>query len=251
MFFSRLLLHGSAVLCFGIFLICPVFARADTHPEPVVRTLEKLNEKVNIKVSWPVTGISRIDEESEGFVRGVVAEFEKEAEELAALWEQERGKETAEIFVPRELSVTYELTRPTQTVESILWTVWSYMGGAHGQLSLVAHNYEVETGYPVLLEDLFLDPERAILEFARISRQRLGAESNPEEEAIPDDMLQAGTEPVESNFQIFVLLSDGLRIHFPPYQVAPWAMGPQSVDITLKELNMAKPDMKFWTPITN
>ena len=174
MFFSRLLLHGSAVLCFGIFLICPV--------------------------------------------------FEKEAEELAALWEQERGKETAEIFVPRELSVTYELTRPTQTVESILWTVWSYMGGAHGQLSLVAHNYEVETGYPVLLEDLFLDP---------------------------DDMLQAGTEPVESNFQIFVLLSDGLRIHFPPYQVAPWAMGPQSVDITLKELNMAKPDMKFWTPITN
>lgn len=61
-------------------------------------------------------------------MRGVVAEFEKEAEELAALWEQERGKETAEIFVPRELSVTYELTRPTQTVESILWTVGSYMG---------------------------------------------------------------------------------------------------------------------------
>ena len=146
--------------------------------------------------------------------------------------------------------VSYELTRPSRIVQSILWTVWSYTGGAHGQLSLVSSNYDVETGYPVLLEDLFLDPERAVLEFTRISRQRLGAESGGEEEAIPDDMLQAGTEPVESNFQTFVLLPDGLRIHFPPYQVAPWAMGPQSVDIRIDELEMAKPNMKFWSADT-
>lgn len=248
MSFSHFLLHGVVALCFGALLVGPAPARGDASPGTESRTFERQDKKMNIKTSWPITGIARIDEESESFVRKAVAEFEKDAEELAALLAQERG-EDAEDFVPSELSISYELTRPTQAVESILWTVWSYTGGAHGQLSLVANNYEVETGYPVLLEDLFLDPERAVLEFTRISRQQLGAESNREEDAIPDDMLQAGTEPVESNFQTFILLPDGLRIHFPPYQVAPWAMGPQSVDIKVKDLGMAKPNMKYWAPL--
>lgn len=248
MSFFRFLFHGMAALCFSTFFICPAPAQEDATQDIEVRILERQDKKANIKASWPVTGIARIDEESESFVRNVVAEFEKDAEELAVLLAQRRG-EDEQSFAPSELNISYELTRPTQPVVSILWTVWSYTGGAHGQLSLVAHNYESETGYPVLLEDLFLDPERAVLEFTRISRQQLGQESSREEDAIPDDMLQAGTEPIESNFQTFILLPDGLRIHFPPYQVAPWAMGPQSVDIKVKELGMAKPNMKYWAAL--
>lgn len=248
MSFFRFLFQGVAVLCFSVFFICPVPAQEGATPNLEARMLERQDEKANIEASWPVTGIARIDEESESFVRNVVAEFERDAEEVAALLAREKGEET-QSFVPSELNISYELTRPTQPVVSILWTVWSYTGGAHGQLNLVAHNYEVETGYPVLLEDLFLDPERAILEFTRISRQQLGEKSTREEDAIPDDMLQAGTEPIESNFQTFVLLPDGLRIHFPPYQVAPWSMGPQSVDIKITELGMAKPNMKYWATL--
>ena len=241
MSFRRAFFHGVFILGIGFFFICPPDTAAGADVE--IRTLERQDQQVNIKASWPVTGISRIDEESESFVHGVVEEFEKNAKELGALLQQNDGGDG----IPCELMVSYELTHPSRIVQSILWTVWSYTGGAHGQLRLVSSNYDVETGYPVLLEDLFLDPERAILEFTRISRQRLGAESGGEEESIPDDMLQAGTEPVESNFQTFVLLPDGLRIHFPPYQVAPWAMGPQSVDIRIDELEMAKPNMKFWS----
>lgn len=248
MSFFRFLFHGVAVLCFSAFFICPAPAQDGAAFNVEERILERQDKKAEIKASWPLIGIARIDEESESFACNTIAEFEKDAEELAALMEQERGEDNQGV-VPSELNISYELTHPTQPVVSILWTVWSYTGGAHGQLSLVANNYELETGYPVLLEDLFLDPERAILEFTRISRQRLGKEPSQEEDAIPDDMLQAGTEPIESNFQTFILLPDGLRIHFPPYQVAPWSMGPQSVDIKITELDMAKPNMKYWTAL--
>lgn len=60
------------------------------------------------------------------------------------------------------------------------------------------------------------------------------------------EMLSIGTAPELDNYNSIALIPNGIRIFFQPYQVAPWSAGPQQVDITLEELNKAKPTKKIW-----
>jgi hypothetical protein len=48
--------------------------------------------------------------------------------------------------------------------------------------------------------------------------------------------IQTGTGEDPQNYQVFVLDGDSLVFHFPPYQVAAYAAGPQSVAIPLSSL---------------
>jgi len=231
-------------LCFSL----PV--SAFSMPVTASDSVERKTELFEISASWPVVGIARVDEESKAFVVGLADSFAAQAEELAAelkATEEDFKPSDMPTMFPCELSVTHEVTWPSERVVSLVWNIWSYTGGAHGQLEIVAGNYDRNTGFPLLLEDLFLDPQLAVVQFSRIARHEL---ANPDEdtgeENVVDDMLRAGTEPVEENFQTFSLLPDGIRIFFQPYQVAPWAAGPQTVDISLKALQGAKPRLEFW-----
>lgn len=220
-----------------------------TPPNAILRK----TEQVDINASWPVVGIARVDEESEAFVKTQVDAFVKDTEELAqalqALAAEEGNRESAfpNLF-PYELAISNEVTYPSTRVVSILWNVWSFTGGAHGLLDIVANNYDRSTGFPVLLEDLFVDPQLAVLQFSKTARRQLSEKDDAAEDGagLPDEMLLAGTEPVEDNFRTFIVTPNGIRIHFQPYQVAPWAAGPQNVEVSLDELKAAKPRLEFW-----
>ena len=115
-------------------------------------------------------------------------------------------------------------------------------------LDIVANNYDRSTGYPLLLEDLFVDPDLAVLQFSKAARRVLAEPDEGSEDGagIPDEMLMAGTEPVEDNFRTFIVIPSGIRLHFQPYQVAPWAAGAQRVFIPLEKLAPAGPLRLLW-----
>lgn len=121
--------------------------------------IRRTTEFVDINASWPIVGIARVDDESRAFVTGLADRFEQEIEALAA----EPGVEEIAHLFPYELSISHEATYPSPRVASILWNIWSFTGGAHGMLDIVANNYDRSTGYPLLLEDLFVDPDLAVL----------------------------------------------------------------------------------------
>ena len=62
----------------------------------------------------------------------------------------------------------------------------------------------------------------------------------------PAQMLKDGTEPLVENFSSLTLTPEGICINFQPYQVAPWAAGPQRVDMPLAELAAAGPEARIW-----
>lgn len=206
--------------------------------------IRRATEFVDINASWPVLGIARVDDESRAFVTDLAHTFEKETTDLAA---DPGVGEIAHLF-PYELSISHQVTYPSPRVASILWNVWSFTGGAHGMLDIVTNNYDRATGYPLLLEDLFVDPGLAVLQFSKTARRVLAEPDEGSEDGagIPDEMLMAGTEPVEDNFRTFIVIPGGIRLHFQPYQVAPWAAGPQTVNVNLEELQAAKPRQEFW-----
>lgn len=239
-------LRSLCLLGLALLLVSPVSGE-ESPTEPVgkeANTIRHATELVDVNASWPVLGIPRVDDESRAFVTGLVDRFEKETEALAS----DPGVEEIAHLFPYELSISHTVTYPSPRVASILWNIWSFTGGAHGMLDIVANNYDRATGYPLLLEDLFVDPDLAVLQFSKTARRVLAEPDDASEDGagIPDEMLMAGTEPVEDNFRTFIVIPSGIRLHFQPYQVAPWAAGPQSVDVTLEELQGAKPRQEFW-----
>ncbi len=231
-------------LALALFASSAVGEEPSPTAEKEANVIRRTTEFVDINASWPIVGITRVDDESRAFVTGLADRFEQEIEALAA----EPGVEEIAHLFPYELSISHEATYPSPRVASILWNIWSFTGGAHGMLDIVANNYDRSTGYPLLLEDLFVDPDLAVLQFSKAARRVLAEPDEGSEDGagIPDEMLMAGTEPVEDNFRTFIVIPSGIRLHFQPYQVAPWAAGPQTVDVSLDELQAAKPNPEFW-----
>ena len=107
-------------------------------------------------------------------------------------------------------------------------------------IELETVNYDRKTGERLSLEDLFEEPEQALVQFSRVSRVQLTAGG------LSGDTMYEGTEPAEENFACFTLLPDGVRLYFGPYQVFGWSAGVQTVELTLDDLRPAKPRLQYW-----
>ena len=142
-----------------------------------------------------------------------------------------------------DLTGLFELTRPSEGVVSVTFSVYSYTGGAHGNLEITCLNYDLRTGRRLDLADLFKDPEKALQLMSAWSQKELARSLG---EDTDEDMIRDGVAPDLRNFANLTLTPQGLRIEFQPYQVAPWAAGPQRVDMPLAELAAAGPEARIW-----
>ena len=93
------------------------------------------------------------------------------------------------------------------------------------------------------MADLFKDPEKALQLMSSWSQKELARSLG---EDTDEDMIRDGVAPDLRNFANLTLTPQGLRIEFQPYQVAPWAAGPQRVDMPLAELAAAGPEARIW-----
>ena len=63
---------------------------------------------------------------------------------------------------------------------------------------------------------------------------------------LDDDWIQRGAGASGENYDSWTITKQGLKIHFDPYQVAPYAAGPQQVTIPYSALkDIIKADGPF------
>ena len=141
-----------------------------------------------------------------------------------------------------DLTGLFELSRPSEDVVSVTFSVYSYTGGAHGNLEITCLNYDLRTGRRLDLADLFKDPEKALQLMSAWSQKELARSLG---EDTDEDMIRDGVAPDLRNFANLTLTPQGLRIEFQPYQVAPWAAGPQRVDLW-RNWPPAGPEARIW-----
>lgn len=145
--------------------------------------------------------------------------------------------------MPYELFITYEKLQASPRVTSVVFVISTFMGGAHPEPGLATFVYDKRNGRRLSYSDLFLDQEEIALTFSSLCRKSLIKQLGNRAVA---DMLDAGTAPVMANFDLFAMVKNGVRIYFPPYQVAPYVEGRLEVTIPLHELTRFKPHMDFW-----
>lgn len=187
---------------------------------------------------YPAFGNEKVDSDIKYFVSSQGADFSKDIE--AGLQPDEEKPATYDQW---EMSGAYTLSRPASDIVSVTFNIYSYSGGAHGNLFIRCLNYDLKDGKALELEDIFGDSKKALEIMGAFCEKKLREDLGAE---VDEDMLRGGTAPEAENFSNLSLRKDSIVVEFQPYQVGPWSIGPQSVDVPLAELAEAKPSATIW-----
>lgn len=251
---GRLLVLAALLSCFALSPdLCPTAGAAhghgtmlaDSRPDPDLApvsvtdcNLRRVSRpgKPDITVTYPMLGRKDIDRDVAGWVERIASTFEVELAQQSLEVEQLH-------HLPCELMGSYTLTRPSTNALSIVFEIWTYTGGAHGNLDVIPLTYSLISGQRLGLVDIFENVDKAVEIMSAVSREELATRLGG---GRVDSMIRDGTEPVADNFSALALVPGGVRVYFQPYQVAPWAAGAQRVFVPLEKLAPAGPLHLLW-----
>lgn len=175
------------------------------------------------------------------FVRDTIATFKSEGnfENLISEDAQTVGFDEGR---KEKLNIVYMTAASTRSV-SYIFTVYMNTLGAHGNLDFKTFTFDVKTGDHLTLGDIFLPNTKYLETLSSISQSKLPAVIGQRADAIT---ISKGTTPEEKNFERFFLDNKELVLLFPPYQVAAYSEGPQTLHIPLSELSsILKPEYRY------
>lgn len=192
-----------------------------------------------ISIYYPALGNPTIDAKLKSFAESLADSFEK------VQIEDYKDEEKPDSYGAWEESVFFTIERPNPDVVSITFNIATYTGGAHGQLIVDVQNYDLKNSTQLTFQDLFANQQKALEILSKVSETKLRASLGDD---VEEEMLVSGTSPEIDNFDNLSLLPSGVAVEFQPYQVGPWAIGQQRVEISLNELAQAGPSPSIWPP---
>ena len=152
-----------------------------------------------------------------------------------------------------EMQLGFKVAANTAAFTSVRETGMQDTGGAHPIPVEAAFVFDRKAGKLITLDDLFTDPDAARTALANFAHDTLlkkfmanapkPGEGSPEAlrewKTNMTQMLGDGTKPTSVNYSVFVVragttpdaASPGLTLIFPPYQVAAYVYGTQTVDV--------------------
>jgi hypothetical protein len=155
---------------------------------------------------------------------------------------------------PVQLALVFEVASRTPRLLSVREKGLMDTGGAHPRPLIGTFVFDMQAKKLLSLDDLFNDPAKTRIQLAAFARRALyaklldkvpGGDKTPpkvraEWQANMRGMIDPGTAPTPANFSHFLINSGSLdqsmslTLVFPPYQVAPYVYGVQTVDVPLK-----------------
>ncbi len=166
--------------------------------------------------------------------------LDREAHAQAASFRKdfnESGKDLPAETPPWTLNSSFAEEYQTERLLVFLQSGYLYTGGAHGMPLLDAFIFDLTSGKRVTMADLYLPGYLEVL--SRYTRQKLQANQDLIGEK---DWIITGTEPKAENFTVVFPTAQGIRVVFPPYQVAAYASGSPEVLVPYSELSrLARP----------
>jgi hypothetical protein len=137
------------------------------------------------------------------------------------------------------LGIGYSITYADDDLVSVQFLTDEFTGGAHPNQGFYTLTYDLKAGRPVSLSSLFRPGTAYLKTIAAYCEKDLQARKDPdtgENRELATDIFADGVKPIADNFQDWGVTKKGLLILFPPYQVASYADGPQSVIVPYSAL---------------
>lgn len=202
------------------------------------RLLQETEGEPQVSLWYPVLGNPVIDKDILNFIESEAKAFHEDVAEATG----EDGEKPAS-YSTWDLSGIFSVERPSDRAISITFNTYMYSGGAHGNLGIDCLNYDLVNNRRLNFNDLFKDPHKALQLMSELSSKKLVRSLG---EDADEEMIAEGTAPDPANFKNLTLTPNGLYVEFQPYQVGPWSIGPQRVELGLEELAPAQPAPSVW-----
>ncbi len=193
-------------------------------PSTVLRdqTVTDNSNYYTVSAAYPVTNDTVINNYFQSFVNDSIAQFKDDISWAAPT------PGSAAPSTPPALSLSIKYTEhKTVRADNFVFSTTTYTDGAHGLESTKTFSFS-PTGQQVAVASLFsngLDGLKTIAPYVKAQLVHSpGADAT---------MIDAGTAPTVDNYQSFTIEDDGIIFIFDPYQVAPYAVGQQSVRVPL------------------
>ena len=223
--------------------------------EIVARQIREKNKKLKyeIDVEYPqLTGsvdpnFEKFNQTVRSLVSKKVADFKREMTPSAA---DEPATDSPPIpgdeSLGSDINASYTLALAKDDLISIEFTVSSYSAGAaHPNSYTEVINYDLKNGKLLKLADLFLPGSKYLPTLSRYCIEALKklAKAQGDDAMLDDEWIQKGAGPELTNYDNWTITKKGLGITFDPYQVGPYAAGPQRVVVPYSALKeIIKPD---------
>jgi hypothetical protein len=174
------------------------------------------------------------------FVADTIAQFKKDgnfanltAEDISMMGFDQGRKET--------LNIVYLVASSLHTA-SYIFTTYEDTLGAHGNTFFHTFTFDTKTGKALSLSDIFLPGSDYLATLSTKSRALLPGVIG---DGADTGMISSGTTPDEKNFSNFFFDNADFVVLFDPYQVAPYAAGPQTLRIPVTALaDILKPEYR-------
>ncbi len=201
----------------------PALPAAAAGPPPAKKTLAFESKALDISVQYPQTGNKVLDAVLAGYARKQVADFKTFEPDLVAGEHQ------------YTLDVTYNVERNDGQMFGVLFTEFADTGGVHPNIDFAAFDFVLPSGEQVFLPEI-VDGQRGLKRVSDLAIAELVRTIGGPDSVNPTEDIASGAGPDALSLKYFLWLPKTLHIHFPPYQVASYAAGPQEVSIPLSAL---------------
>jgi hypothetical protein len=131
------------------------------------------------------------------------------------------------------LTMQYEDYHHSENIVSLAFSVYDYVGGAHGNTWWRTFTFDLTQDEEITLSDLFLPDGDPLSVIAPLVQAEIAAQLG---DGTDTTWIAEGTDEFPAEYLNFVLTEDELIFIFPPYQVAPYVAGTRMAHIPLSEL---------------
>ncbi|RIE10858.1 DUF3298 and DUF4163 domain-containing protein [Candidatus Cryosericum odellii] len=215
-------------------------------PSIVVETMHEEGETLRYSIragypqfrsTLPAGALEKVNKAISTMVLPDIAGLKQNAADDAA-WAAKNPSEAGQLPVDQSsfLNTEYEIPYLTNDLVSVRIRFETYSAGAaHGMSFTYVLNARLSDGEILDTEGLFLDGKQGLQWLSQYCVTDLKSQYGADYKAL-SSFVEYGTAPVADNFKSVSLEPGGLVISFDPYQVGPYAAGPQEVHIPAKDV---------------
>ena len=213
----------------------------------VAKQIKENNKKLHFEISaqYPqLTGgnnpnIEKFNQAARAAVTKKVAMFKKEMT-------PEEGENTEETrpedSMGSDLTISYSVALAQDDLVSIDFAVHTYyQGAAHPNQYAETLNYDLKNGKLLKVSDLFKPGAKYLQAIATYCIADLKKQA--EQNGLMPEEIEKGAAAKSENYEAWTITKRGVGIEFDPYQVGPYAAGPQYVLVPYSSLkDLINPD---------
>jgi Protein of unknown function (DUF3298) len=217
------------------FSLAEMFLALRAGARIITRELKDADKRMNIEISieYPqlegLPAAAGFNDAARALAAKEAADFRKGVADYLADY---KDKPPSDLLNLRDLG--YYVVYADDNLISVGFTeVTNYAGAAHPNTATVVLNYDLKAGRTLRLADLFRPGSPYLKTISDYCLKELEGDGDLEGFR---DMIAEGASAKLKNYRNWLVKRQGLEITFDPYQVGPYAAGPQYVTIPYKAL---------------